>query len=322
MPFRERPLDPASVSGRDFVVRTGELDRMGQAVQRATAVGGDIVQTGSGVVAPGAQDPFIWVKITAKDGSTPPQYSWTQVFPDAAGGFQTLGDAASGSPGNLPAFEQNGAVLTSFPFYVRLYLGATWCYFFYPSPPATLEVYTIVPGTGDTDVDIPGILVLAVDQSSGLKLTNPATYGGTLSAQPASATHAGVVTIYAQTFAGAKTFKNNVTVVGNVELDVPSSSYATKLQIYGDDNGGDPRWGLIASASTSAGFVVTLTMDPSNLDVILSATKDGVPQSNPTYAVDMGGGSVKGIYTTVNYTKAGGGTGTLVFSGGLLTSST
>jgi hypothetical protein len=366
MPFRERPLVPASVSGRDFVVRTGELDRMGEAVQRATALGGEVVQTGSGVVAPGPQDPFLWVKITAADGSTPPQYSWTQVFPDAAGGFQDLGDAASGSPGNLPAFEQNGVVLTSFPVYVRLYLGATWCYFSVPSSSSALTVSTINPsGTVST-----AVTNLEIDEGDGLLATGITPSKVKISIQSASNSNPGVVDLHAGQVLGAgdKVFQECTVTVkamgfmgtkGNLAIDnvayglvttsdvgltVTDTLYRTTYCAYQTTFSGttysslgivDPGFG---SGITTTRYALLLAGKLSTSGAAtekvggLVVTQDGVTavsmnsdgSFNNSYFSVMGvsGGPITGLNATINYTKSGGGTGTLTFTGGILTNST
>src|SRR5262249_37013803 len=141
---------------------------------------------------------WIWAKVTAANSATPPKYSWTQVVPDGAGGFTVAGDGASGTDTSGPAYEINGEVISSFPVYVQLYLGPDWFYFDANAGGGgggSLEVLSYNPGAGDSSVDVTGVTRILVDQASGLQVESffflPYVY---LSAQPASYTHAGVVT--------------------------------------------------------------------------------------------------------------------------------
>jgi len=164
--FRARTIDV--IEGR--TIKATELERLADEVQRATTLSGSqVVDRGFGKALLENQPESFWAKVTAKDGSTPAKYSWTQVFPDGAGGWVTPGDGISGTATNLPAFEYNSAVITTFPFYVRMFYGtANWMVFSFSSSPAgalTVEY-------DDTSLVVNNVSTVQVDHTS-MTLTNP-----------------------------------------------------------------------------------------------------------------------------------------------------
>ncbi len=121
-----------------------------------------------------------------------------------------------------------------------------------------LTVETTNNGTGDSTVTTPGVGTLLVDQASGLKWN-----GTSLQAQPASDTHAGVVTTGTQTFAGDKTFEGVVTALQFVDTprvqidagsgDVPGSLY---YGVYGPTT--NRRLTLVCSEAGSVAQTVAI----------------------------------------------------------------
>lgn len=59
-------------------------------------------------------------KITAVDGSTPEKYSWTEQFYTSAGVYENKVNGRSGTTSDMWAYERNGIVATTFPFYAEL----------------------------------------------------------------------------------------------------------------------------------------------------------------------------------------------------------
>jgi hypothetical protein len=336
MPFRERPLNP--VAGR--TLSTAELNRMAQATQRASAISGEVATTGFGTIATPSKDPWIWAKITAANSATPPKYSWTQVVPDAAGGFTVTGDGASGTDTSGPAYEINGTVLADFPVYVKLYLGPDWFYFDSSGSGGggSLEFQTFNPGTGDVATVYNNVTLVQVDQASGLNLSLGVTFFPNLTffpklaAQPASDYHAGVVTLADQTLGlGDKTFSGNAQVQNGYAVYAYATAAAASAPPLGTgsiDYGafffGPTLISPLPSATLysrhyASGKSAELVVDDTAARVVAVALLAPTSYDNAAFAVVDGSGNVNtGLYAVINYRKSSGASGTLTFKGGLL----
>ena len=156
----------------------------------------------------------------------------------------------------------------------------------------------------------------------------------TLTLQPANATYGGVVTTATQTFAGAKTFNNNVEVVADLLTTGTSSAYdntnyANKnaLIIHSYNQGGSigNLTSLVATGSSSGDW-------PSNINFltrpltgvpteVMRITKDGrvgIGNTAPAYTLDVTGTTrITGITSLTNTTSSTStSTGALTVAGG------
>lgn len=102
---------------------------------------------------------------------------------------------------------------------------------------------------GDGSPSYAGVVTIIVDQSDGLRLTQPGGAGtATLSIQDASASQAGIVSTTTQTFGGDKTFADDVEVQGT--FVVTNGSKNTNL------------WQEQLSVADGSGNIVAIDLDP------------------------------------------------------------
>jgi hypothetical protein len=163
-----------------------------------------------------------------------------------------------------------------------------------------------VPASGSLEVkdtsgtpDYTGITKLtlngsALGSSTALALSQLAGGEALIGVYEASATHAGVVTTGAQTFAGAKTFNATATFAG-----------------------GNILIGLVSSVPTITGGSTYLQVGVVTGQVLVACAGNSV---NTFYtATDTSGATHNGVWGSFNYAKPGGGSGTITVSGGIIT---
>ena len=130
MSTRERDFHPV----RGHKIRLGELQRMGDAVSRLSGVHAPgLIQGGHGLTFVQPQPDWFWIKVTAKDASSPKKYTWSLVVPDGVGGFQVPAGGPSGTPAALPAYEINGKdVDVTGPVYAQAFFTTQRVWFIAP----------------------------------------------------------------------------------------------------------------------------------------------------------------------------------------------
>ena len=152
----------------------------------------------------------------------------------------------------------------------------------------------LTTGTIGTDINVSG---------------SPASLGSslTLNVPDASATARGVVTIGAQTFAGAKTFNNTVTVVGALQSN-------TSLIL--EDPGAGTNTVTIQSGVPTASYTLTLPIDDGNNGEVLTTNGSGtLTWGNPPGDGDVTG---PGSSTDNAIVRFDGTTGKIIQNSGII----
>lgn len=197
-------------SRADKEVSLSELTRMGEAVRRATNVQSyNSVSTGFGTTFADPEQDTFWIKVTAKDSSTPPKYTWSQVMPDGVGGFTVLAEAMSGDPTTLPAFEVNGQLISSFPSYGQGRFAQDGWVYFHAGEGAVSSGgggSTVIVQDSSGSPSYAGITTVQVVAANGLVLTNPSAPVARLDVSLADVSTTGVINTTAQSLAGQKRF--------------------------------------------------------------------------------------------------------------------
>lgn len=176
-----------------------------------------------------------WVYVSANSGGTPPVYTWTEQIPTGSGAFANLPGGRSGSPTDKPLYEENGLSISA-PFYTRvdraIIVNGVAEYIFKASAiSSTLEV------RGRTG---------SIANVTDLTLANGVLTGTASAAlwtpDVADLTLAGIVSIVAQVFGGAKTFHDGLEALYNASLDGgTAAAFGTQiiLRTAGDLTGTD-----------------------------------------------------------------------------------
>ncbi len=270
--------------------------------------------------------PF-WAQLTSVSSG---KYAWTEQQFNTSGSLVDLVGGRSGTTSIYPAIIPGGGSITT-PAYVMLQFS------YYDT---TLEsVYAVVYSAGSTGPaggvievkqssgtpDYTNITVLIVDQATGLAIesgssSNPVT----LELLAASVSQMGAVTTGGQSFAGSKTFINDVDVGGDFFLS--SSAGFGHPGVFWTGFTSSPYSPAIFAGGFAASGVPDLVLYFGNLGTMLlsmdaasgNATCDLSASTGASFSL-MGS---QGINATIGYNKSGGGTGTLTFYGGLLVGST
>ena len=185
--------------------------------------------------------------------------------------------------------------------------------------------WTSLPSGGVTTLAAIG----SVPNANGASISST-----TLNLQPANATYGGVVTTAAQTFAGAKTFNNNVEVVADLLTTGTSSAYSNTN--YADNNalvihsyneaGIGNLVSLVATGASTGNWnsnINFLTRPsggvPTEAMRISSQGRVGIGNAAPAYTLDVTGTSrITGITSITNTTASTSTTtGAVIVSGGM-----
>src|SRR5262245_37625332 len=183
------------------------------------------------------------VRLTAKDASTPPQYSWIRVVDAVTFTNDADGAAAAGSPGSFPALEDNGndvpvgTVVRLFPAH-----GPEAFRFSYAAAAGGGGGGTITVQEVDLAPTLTGISTLRFDQADGFVVSQPAA--GIARIDMAGATYSQAGTVYpgSQVWQGDK----------GIERDADSfgGDYGFYLKNTGVD-GGNVGFVILLADSTS-----------------------------------------------------------------------
>ncbi len=187
-----------------------------------------------------------------------------------------------------------------------------------------IPAWTSLPSSGVTTLAAIG----TVPNANGASISST-----TLNLQPANATYGGVVTTAAQTFAGAKTFNNNVEVVADLLTTGTSSAYSNTN--YADKNalvfhnynevGVGNLVSLVATGASTGNWnsnINFLTRPgggvPTEAMRISSQGRVGIGNAAPAYTLDVTGTSrITGLTTLTNTTTSTSTTtGALTVGGG------
>src|SRR5262245_28074584 len=206
---------------------------------------------GNPVQAPAGLESFL-ARITAKDGSTPPAYSWIRIEETGSGVVTNHpdGSAAAGGPsyatGGYAAYEESGnaAVPTDGSAIVRLFAAhgvQAWRFHWAASTggggPGTITVQEV-----DLAPTLTGISTLRFDQTDGFVVSQPAA--GIARIDMAGATYSQAGTVYpgSQVWQGDK----------GIERDADSfgGDYGFYLKNTGGD-GGNVGFVILLADSTS-----------------------------------------------------------------------
>lgn len=160
------------------------------------------------MLAPKSNGPPVYEKLVAKiTAVSAGAYSWTEQFYTSTGVYEDLLNGRVGTPTNMPAYERNSLVATSFPFYAeltrRVVVDGSPVYEFTATAPAVQPVFkddkggSVTSGThkinNSTVVDTAGVAVTTIDD--------------------AAAAAPGIISLSAQTLGdGDKSFKKSVLV--------------------------------------------------------------------------------------------------------------
>ncbi len=148
-----------------------------------------------------ANEPPVYEKFIAKiTGVTTGKYAWTEQFFTSTGAYEDLVNGRTGTATDKQAYERNGAVVGSFPFYAeltrRVVVDGTPVYEF----DAAVAIYpnNLTVKESDGSPSYSGITSLELDQADGFNLSQPGAGRAKVNILSATGTQRGEISLAAQ----------------------------------------------------------------------------------------------------------------------------